>query len=136
MKKTYNGMKKRKTFNDRFEYLKLEGYVGESTFGGNRHMNQRLYKSKKWLDTRDKVIIRDNGCDLGVPGMEIHGMVIVHHINPITVDDVYNDSSCIYNLNNLVCTSLDTHNALHFEGECPEYEPIKRLPNDTIPWKS
>lgn len=136
MNKTYNEVKKRNSFNARFNYLKLKGKVGRSTFGGNRYMNQRLYKSKKWLDARDRVIIRDKGCDLGIQGLEIQGMIIVHHINPITIEDVYNDSDCVYDSNNLVCTSLDTHNALHFEGKCPEYEPVERLPNDTVPWKN
>ena len=135
MIKSYNEMIKLETFEDRYEYLRLKGRVGDETFGSYRHLNQTLYKSQRWLDTRDAVIIRDGACDLGVDGFEIYDKILVHHINPITVDDLLDNSDCIYDLNNLVCTRFETHNALHYNAPCPEYKPIERKPNDTIPWR-
>ena len=124
------------TFEDRFNYLKLSGRVGDVTFGSNRTLNQVLYKDPEWRRTRDQVILRDGGCDLGVQGREIYGPISVHHINPITVEDVVNRSHKVFDLNNLICTSGLTHNAIHYSDDSilPK-DPIVRTQNDTCPWK-
>lgn len=134
-KKTYTKMLKYKTFKERFDYLKLDGIVGMYTFGEDRHLNQRLYTSSKWKRIRDEVIIRDMGMDLAIEGMDIFGTLIVHHINPITPDDILNDRYIIYDLDNLVCTSFRTHNALHYGN--PNMIPdiiVDRKPGDTKLW--
>lgn len=124
------------TFEERFRYLKLDGKIGESTFGFQRWINQELYHSNKWLNFRDKVIIRDNGCDLGVSGYEIYRSVLIHHINPITYEDVINQSSCIFDLNNVISTQLSTHNAIHYGDEnLLITTPTQRSINDTCPWR-
>ena len=125
------------THQERFQYLKLSGKVGADTFGFDRQLNQMLYqRSPRWRKSRDEVIIRDNGCDLGVEGYEIFGKIIVHHINPITIDDVLNDRDCIYDPEFLICTTHITHNAIHYGDEnLLMKSPIDRKPNDTCPWK-
>lgn len=124
------------TFEDRFKYLQLKNLVGDKTFGGDRYLNQLLYKSDRWRSTRDLVIIRDDGCDLGMIGYGIHGQIIIHHMNPITVDDVKHDRECVYDLEGLICTTINTHNAIHFGNINTLPKPmIERLPNDTCPWK-
>lgn len=133
--KTYKELSKLKTFEERFEYLKLKGVVGEETFGHDRYLNQRFYKSVAWLDVRERVIIRDSGCDLGVEGFEIHDKVIVHHINPITPEDLAEGKSFVFDEDNLITTTLKTHNAIHFGGSCPKTKFVERSKNDTIPWK-
>lgn len=133
--KTYNELIKLETFEERFEYLKLQGTVGEETFGHDRYLNQRFYKSEKWLDVREKVIIRDKGCDLGVEGLEIHSNLIVHHINPITPEDLATYKDEAFDMNNLITTRLKTHNAIHYSGPCPKTSFEIRKPGDTTPWK-
>ena len=129
-------LKKLKTFEERFNYLKLQGAVGEETFGYDRIFNQLLYSSTKWRSARDKVIIRDNGCDLGVDGYDIHGRVMVHHINPITMDDIIKDSYILYDPENLITTTHATHNAIHYSDETILMKgPVERSKNDTCPWK-
>lgn len=124
------------TFEERFNYLKLEGRVGKETFGYDRYLNQILYKDKEWLRIRRDIIIRDDGCDLGIPGRGIHGKILVHHINPITVEDVLNRSPKVFDPDNLICTSLLTHNAIHYSDESIlTLDPVERRPNDTCPWK-
>lgn len=124
------------TLEERFEYLKLSGKVGAETFGYDRYLNQILYHDPEWRRIRNDVIIRDNGCDLGVEGHEIHGRILVHHINPITVDDVKLRRYCVFDLDNLICTSHDTHNAIHYgDVNLLPKNPIERKPNDTCPWK-
>ena len=135
--RTYSELIALPTFEERFEYLKLYGRVGKDTFGFDRHLNQMLYQhNPRWKKVRDKVIIRDNGCDLAMEGHEIFGKIIVHHMNPITLDDVLNDRDWIYDPEFLICTIHNTHNAIHYGDEKQLIiAPTVRLPNDTCPWK-
>lgn len=134
MIRTYRELSKLKTFKERYEYLRLGAIVGESTFGFDRFLNQKFYRSKEWRRTRDKIIIRDNGCDLGLEGYEIRDRIYIHHMNPVAVDDL-DDWDKILNPNYLICASLDTHNAIHFgdESSLPK-TPIERKPGDTKLW--
>lgn len=134
--RSYRELLRLKTFDERFEYLKLSGLVGESTFGFERYLNQMLYNSSEWRRTRNKIIIRDNGCDLGVEGCEIQGTILVHHMNPISVDDLKDFSEDVFNPEYLICVSLNTHNAIHYGDKSliPQM-PIERRPGDTCPWK-
>lgn len=126
-----------KSYQDRFNYLKLNGIVSSLTFGGHRYLNQVLYRSDRWLNARRKVIMRDNGCDLAHPDMPIGGSIYIHHINPITLDDVIDRNEIIFDLDNLISTSFNTHNAIHYGNE--DYTDIfnmaERKPNDTCPWR-
>lgn len=134
--KTYSELITLPTFEERFNYLKLGGTVGESTFGFDRYLNQNLYKSQEWKSVRNKVIIRDNGCDLACEGYEIYGKVLIHHINPITAEDIINRNPIIFDLENLITTVHNTHNAIHYGDENLLIKgPIERIKNDTIPWK-
>lgn len=134
--KTYNELKRLKTFEERYEYLKIGGKVGEDTFGFDRYLNQVFYKSKEWQSARNYVITRDNGCDLGIPGHDIHGYILVHHMNPITKEDVLNRSPKLFDPNNLICTSKRTHDGIHYgTDELPYEVPVERSRNDTCPWK-
>jgi hypothetical protein len=125
-----------RSFEERYQYLKLNGVVGDSTFGYDRILNQLLYRSDRWKKTRDGIIIRDNGCDLGIEDYEIHDKIYVHHMNPITIEDVENDRDEIYDPEYLICTSFNTHNAIHYGDESllPK-PPIERRMNDTCPWR-
>lgn len=136
MLKTYNDMLKFTSFEDRFKYLRLNGQVGSDTFGYDRYLNQAFYHSPKWRSVRNKVIIRDCGCDLACEGYEIFDRIYIHHINPISLDDMRIDSSVMYDLNNLVCVSFDTHQAIHYSDITllPE-QYVPRFKNDTIPWR-
>ena len=134
--KTYSELITLPTFEERFNYLKLGGTVGKSTFGFDRYLNQNLYKSQEWKSVRNKVIIRDNGCDLACEGYEIYGKVLIHHINPITAEDIINRNPIVFDLENLITTVHNTHNAIHYGDENLLIKgPIKRTKNDTIPWK-
>lgn len=134
--RTYSELIQFDSFLDRFHYLKLDGQVGRDTFGFDRYLNQILYNSPEWNRARERVIIRDNGCDLGVDGREIHKNIIVHHMNPITVEDVKNRNPVIFNPEFLITTMLRTHNAIHYGNpEALASEPIERRKNDTIPWR-
>ena len=133
--KSYSEMKKLKTHEERYEYLKLSGKVASETFGYDRYLNQTLYNSPEWKSVRNKVILRDNGCDLGVEGFEIGGKVLVHHLNPISKEDILNRDPKIFDLENLVCTCKRTHDAIHYGSEDSYHEPAERKPNDTCPWK-
>lgn len=136
MIRTYTELKRLNTFEDRYEYLKLGGVVGESTFGFDRYINQLLYTSKRWKRTRDGVIIRDNACDLGVDGYDIYDKILVHHMNPITIEDVEYERDIIFDQEFLISTSMNTHNAIHYgDSKLLIKLPIKRKPNDTCPWK-
>ena len=137
MNKSYEELIKLKTFKERFEYLKCNSKVGNTTFDNNRYLNQEFYKSKKWLSVRDKVIIRDNGCDLGCCDYDIIGEpCVIHHINEITVEDIINDSPNLYDLNGLITTRDRTHKAIHFgDIDLLPQDPIERYPNDTCPWR-
>lgn len=135
--RTYSELIKLPTYEERFRYLKLNGSVGRETFGFDRHLNQKLYqRSPKWKSSRDYVIIRDNGCDLAMEGHEIHGRIIVHHMNPITIDDIVNDRDIIYDPEFLISTIHNTHNAIHYGDEnLLIIAPIERTRNDTCPWR-
>lgn len=125
------------TFEERFQYLKLNGRVGQDTFGYDRYINQHLYqRNPKWRKARDRVIIRDNGCDLGIEGREIYERIIVHHMNPITLEDVQKDRDWLYDPEFLICTVHNTHNAIHYGDEHLLVKaPIERTQNDTCLWK-
>lgn len=113
-----------------------DGRVGEDTFGLDRYLNQQFYKTREWKRLRDELIIRDNGCDLGVDGYDIHGRVIIHHMNPITKDDILNQTDYLMNPEYLICTTHNTHNAIHYGDESLLIlDPIVRTKNDTCPWK-
>lgn len=136
MIRTYTELSRLLTFEERFNYLKLTGAVGQDTFGHDRYLNQILYRSPLWKETRRKVILRDNGCDLGLEGYEIAGRGIIHHMNPITVEDVLEHRSEVFDPEFLILCSHDTHNAIHY-GELQDRQklPIQRTKNDTCPWK-
>ena len=137
MIRAYTELMKLPTFKERFEYLKLlDGRVGEDTFGFDRYVNQQFYRSKEWKRLRDQLIIRDNGCDLGVDGYDIHGKIIIHHMNPITKNDIIDQTEYLMNPEYLICTTHNTHNAIHYGDEnLLVTEPISRSKNDTCPWK-
>lgn len=136
MIRTYSELSRLKTFKERYEYLRLDGVVGENTFGFDRYLNQVFYKSKEWKDIRRFVIIRDNGCDLGVEGYEIHTNIIIHHMNPIRQDDILSRTDLLMNPEYLITTMLNTHNAIHYgTEELLATAPISRSKNDTCPWK-
>ena len=135
--RTYSELITLPTYIERFNYLKLDGRVGTETFGFDRYLNQQFYhKDSKWKQTRDLVIIRDNGCDLGIEGYEIHGKIIIHHMNPITMDDIIQRRDWIYDPEFLICTVHNTHNAIHYGDEHLLIKtPMERKPYDTCPWK-
>ena len=123
------------TFQARYQYLRLNGEVGKETFGFDRYMNQFFYRSPEWRRVRDFVISRDEGCDLGIPGREIFGRVIIHHMNPIRPEDIRNRSELLLNPEYLITTIHDTHLAIHYGDEhLLLQEPVERRPNDTCPW--
>lgn len=135
MIKSYSELIKLDTFDDRYFYLRTNSLIGELTFNGHRYLNQILYKCPEWKEVRRDVIIRDNGCDLGCEEYPISGIIIVHHINPITIDDVINRSSCVFDLENLISTSDKTHKAIHYGSESPYFKISERSKNDTCPWR-
>ena len=136
MIKSYKELCSFKTFDDRFNYLVLGGVVGEKTFGFNRYLNQNFYLSSEWKHIRRDTIIRDKGCDLAVQDYEIFGRIIVHHINPITIEDIELGRDCIFDLNNLICTSHNTSNALHYGSiSILTKLPKERSKGDTLLWK-
>ncbi len=133
--RTYKDLIKLKSFKERYEYLKLDGVIGTSTFGHDRYLNQKFYKSKEWIAIRNFVIVRDNGCDLGIEGNELHERVIVHHMNPITIDDIKNKKEIILDPDYLICVSELTHKAIHYgDSNLLPKDPIIRKPNDTKLW--
>ena len=136
MTKTYNQLRRLQTFEERFEYLKLHGAVGFSTFGYDRYLNQRLYQSREWQQVRRDVMIRDDGCDIGIPDRRIVSRPVIHHINPITMENVENGDPCVFDLNNLILTSHNTHNAIHYGDESlliKDHKP--RMKGDTRLWR-
>lgn len=134
--RTYSELITLPTFEERYRYLRIGGRVGEETFGFDRYLNQIFYKSKEWLSIRDQVIARDNGCDLGILGREIHGRILIHHMNPITVEDILNRSDLLLNPEYLICTVKNTHDAIHYGDEnLLNKDPIERTKNDTCPWR-
>jgi hypothetical protein len=136
MTKSYLELCNIKTFEERFAYLQLNGVVGDLTFNGHRYANQKFYNSPEWKRVRRRVIIRDNGCDLGLEGYEIHGSILIHHINPITIDDLINMNPDVFDLNNLICVTHATHNAIHYgDAELIQTGPVTRTKNDTCLWR-
>lgn len=134
--KTYSELITLPTFMDRYRYLRIGGKVGEDTFGYDRYLNQVLYRCDEWKRFRRDMIIRDNGCDLALDGYEILGKILLHHINPITIEDVLRRDPKIFDPENVISTSLNTHNAIHYGDESLLIsEPIIRSKNDTCPWK-
>lgn len=134
--KCYSELRQLSTFEERYNYLRLRGKVGQDTFGFDRVFNQMFYSSKEWKSVRNQVIIRDLGCDLGVEGYEIHGRIIIHHMNPITLDDIRFNTDFLMNPEYLITTVHSTHNAIHYGDESLlSRGPIERRKNDTCPWK-
>lgn len=134
--KTYSELILLPTFEERFEYLRLNGAVGKDTFGYDRYLNQAFYTSYEWKKIRDQIIIRDNGCDLGIPGREIGRRIYIHHINPLRKDDIVSHSEYLRNPEFLICASFETHNAIHYgDINLLPRDPVERKPNDTCPWR-
>ena len=134
--RTYSELITLPTFEERFKYLQLNGQVGESTFGFDRYMNQVFYRSQKWKSIRDFVIIREYESDLGVEGYDIHGKIIIHHMNPLSMRDIETESDFLLNPDFLICTTHNTHNAIHYGDEnLLVTAPIERTKNDTCPWR-
>lgn len=134
--RTYSELITLPTYEDRFRYLQLNGQVGKDTFGFDRYLNQNFYRSTEWKRLRNQIILRDNGCDLGVEGYEIHGRIIIHHMNPITIKDIAHATDFLLNPEFLISTVHATHNAIHYGDEsllC--LGPIERSRHDTCPWK-
>lgn len=133
--RTYSELIQLPTFLERFNYLKLGGVVGKDTFGWDRYLNQKFYRSQEWQSLRNWVIIRDNGCDLGIPGREIQSRIYIHHMNPIGKADLLNVTEYLMNPDFLICVSLDTHNAIHYGDETLLIlDPVVRQPGDTKLW--
>ena len=134
--KTYSQLITLPTFIERYKYLKLEGVVGGETFGFDRYLNQMFYKSIEWKSVRDHVIVRDNGCDLGIEDRIIGECILVHHMNPIRIEDIKSRSEFLLDPEYLICVSKNTHNAIHYgDSELLITEPIERSKNDTCPWR-
>lgn len=134
--RTYSELITLPTFKERFEYLRLDGSVGTETFGFDRWLNQLFYKDPEWLEVRDHVIIRDNGCDLAMPDREIKTRILVHHMNPITKDDILQRTKFLLDPEYLICTIKNTHDAIHYSDDRILFlDPIERTKNDTCPWR-
>lgn len=134
--KTYSELIKLPTFEERFRYLKLDGVVGEETFGFDRYLNQAFYQSPEWRSLRNSIIIRDNGCDLGIPDRELNSRIYIHHMNPITKEDILAMNEYVMNPEYLICVSKTTHDAIHYGDESLLITaPIERRKNDTCPWR-
>lgn len=135
--RTYSELISLPTYEERYNYLKCNGQVGDMTFGFGRFLNQELYTSKQWRTFRNHIIVRDNSCDMAMEGFEIYGPITIHHLNIITIEDVENGNPLVFDPENVVCVSMKTHNAIHY-GSYDQIKPmefIERKPNDTIPWK-
>jgi len=138
MMKSYSELILLPTFKERFEYLKLcDGKIGAETFGGSRYLNQVFYNSDEWKNLRHRVIVRDNGCDLGMDGYDILGKAIIHHINPVTKEQLLNRDPVIFSMENLITTTFETHNAIHYGdvNSLTSRDVIERSVNDTCPWR-
>lgn len=135
MSRTYSELRQLATFEERFSYLALHGKVGEATFGFDRYLNQQFYTSKQWRDIRHEIIVRDRGCDLGIDGYEIHSGLYIHHLNPMTVEDIELGNPCILDPNNLITVSHRTHNAIHYgDVRLLPLPPVERKVGDTKLW--
>lgn len=136
MYRTYSELMSLETFEDRYDYVKLLGEVGGLTFGSSRYLNQAFYRSSEWKRLRNQIIIRDNGCDLAIQDRIIGGKVIIHHLNPVTEEALLDRTYDIFDPENLICVSNNTHQAIHYGDESMlMHDPIFRTKNDTIPWK-
>lgn len=136
MIRSYSELCKLKTFEERYRYLATKQFIGEDTFGWDRYLNQALYRSKKWKKTRDEVILRDNGCDLGIEDRIISDRIIVHHMNPITAEQIEDSDPLIFDKEFLICVSPLTHNAIHYGDETLLQKRLPdRSPGDTCPWR-
>lgn len=134
--RTYSELIKYDTFIERFRYLKLGGKVGEDTFGFDRYLNQQFYKSKEWRILRDRIIIRDMGWDLAIPDRDIYDRIIIHHMNPISKEDILNQTEYLLNPEYMICTMKRTHDAIHYGDENLLFNGlVERTPNDTCPWR-
>lgn len=136
MIRRYSELALLKTFKERYEYLRLGGLIGESTFGFERFLNQALYTSQRWKQVRNQIIVRDNGCDLGIEGRDIYDKIIIHHMNPLVREQMRDPDESIFDPEFLICVSHQTHNAIHFGDEnLLQKDYVPRRPNDTCPWK-
>lgn len=134
--RTYSELIQLATFEERYQYLRLQGTVGKDTFGFDRYLNQKFYRSAEWKRVRDQVIIRDNGCDLGMEDRLIHGRILIHHMNPITEKDIIRMSDALMNPEYLICVTHNTHNAIHYGDKDLLFTGfVERRPYDTCPWK-
>lgn len=134
--RTYKELQQLQTFDERFAYLQLRGHIGKETFGYDRYLNQQFYRSKEWKDVRRKVILRDHGCDLGIMDRTITGRIYIHHMNPITREDLINGSDLVLNPNYLICVSSMTHEAIHYgDKDLLISDYVERSPYDTCPWR-
>lgn len=134
--KTYSDLSKLHTFEERYRYLKLNGAIGDETFGFDRYLNQIFYRSQRWKSVRNQVILRDQGCDLGIEGYTIYGKIIIHHMNPLTIRDIEQETDFLLNPEYLISTTHNTHNAIHYGDEgLLITAPIERTKNDTCPWR-
>ena len=134
--RTYSELIALPTFEERYNYLKLDGAVGQATFGFDRYLNQAFYQSDEWKAIRDFVIVRDNGCDLAIGDYEIHGRIYIHHMNPITAEDILSHSDFLLNPDYLITTTHHTHTAIHYgDASLLITAPIERRKNDTCPWR-
>ena len=134
--RSYAELSRLSSFEERFEYLKLSGTVGESTFGFDRYLNQQFYLSPEWRAIRDRVIARDLGCDLGVEGFDIYGMILIHHMNAISKRDIIERNPLIFDIRYLISTTQNTHRAIHYGDKTLLTQiPIERSRNDTCPWR-
>ena len=138
MIRTFKELSRLPTFEERYAYLRMNGAVGKETFGFDRILNQKFYTSAEWKRIRDFVIVRDNGCDLGAEGHEIYGKILIHHMNPISLDDLAAHSDILLDPENLICTTHETHNAIHYGSFdlVRPFEEIERRPFDTAPWRN
>jgi len=135
MSRSYSELRRLTTFEERFRYLALRGRVGDQTFGYNRWVNQDFYTSREWRQARNGIIVRDNGCDLGIEGYEIHRGLYIHHINPITVEQIESGDNCLFDPDNLITVAHRTHNAIHYGDESLLPKPlVERRPGDTKLW--
>lgn len=134
--RTYSELIKLPTLTERFDYLKLGGVIGEDTFGFERYLNQNFYRSAVWKKIRNQIIIRDNGCEMGLEDYPISGRIIIHHMNPVDSDDIIHQRDILLNPEFLICVGNQTHNAIHYGSiDLLPQDPIERKPNDTCPWK-
>lgn len=135
--RTYRELIQMPTLKERFRYLKLSGAVGKATFGYDRYLNQNFYRSQDWKRLRNEIIVRDDGCELGLEDHPIAGRIFIHHMNPIDDEDIINSTEYLMNPDYLICVSHDMHNAIHYGNEdilrAKDFMP--RTPNDTCPWK-